>query len=251
MIPRRAGRWFSPILEREVGVVRWGSGGAPVLLFPTAGGDAEECERFHMVEALAPLLASGRIRLYSCDSVAGKAWLSGEVDAREGCRMLNRFDRFVHEELAPAILSEGAEARDITAAGASLGAFFALAAVCRHPDTFGRAICLSGKYDLEEWLEGEMNLDFYYSSPVHFLPHLEDEEHLERLRRRFVLLATGHGKWENPQYAWHIASVLGSKGVPNRVDPWGPEWDHDWPAWRAMLPVYLGELGVAQESASE
>ena len=39
-----------------------------------------------------------------------------------------------------------------------------------------------------------------------------------------------------------MAGVLGSKGIPNRVDPWGPEYDHDWPTWRQMLPLYLDDL---------
>jgi esterase/lipase superfamily enzyme len=29
--------------------------------------------------------------------------------------------------------------------------------------------------------------------------------------------------------------------VPNRVDLWGPDHDHDWPTWREMLPKYLAE----------
>ena len=33
-----------------------------------------------------------------------------------------------------------------------------------------------------------------------------------------------------------MANVLGKQGIPNRVDSWGPEWHHDWPTWRAMLP---------------
>ena len=36
--------------------------------------------------------------------------------------------------------------------------------------------------------------------------------------------------------------MLGSKGIPNRVDVWGPEWHHDWPTWLRMLPQYLAEL---------
>ncbi len=36
-----------------------------------------------------------------------------------------------------------------------------------------------------------------------------------------------------------MARVLGAKGIPNRVDPWGPEWHHDWETWREMLPKYL------------
>ena len=32
-------RWYSDRVGRYVTVVRWGAVGAPVLLFPTAGGD--------------------------------------------------------------------------------------------------------------------------------------------------------------------------------------------------------------------
>jgi esterase/lipase superfamily enzyme len=39
-----------------------------------------------------------------------------------------------------------------------------------------------------------------------------------------------------------MASVLGAKGVPNRVDAWGAEWRHDWVTWREMLPKYLSEF---------
>jgi len=39
-------RWHSARLRQDIQVVRWGFAGVPVLLFPTAGGDAEECERF-------------------------------------------------------------------------------------------------------------------------------------------------------------------------------------------------------------
>ena len=39
-----------------------------------------------------------------------------------------------------------------------------------------------------------------------------------------------------------MAGVLGAKGIPNRVDPWGHDFDHDWPTWRRMLPGYLNDL---------
>jgi esterase/lipase superfamily enzyme len=55
-------------------------------------------------------------------------------------------------------------------------------------------------------------------------------------------MAFGQGRWEDPGESWRLAGVLGDKGVPNRVDAWGPEYDHDWPTWREMLPKYLDEL---------
>ena len=42
---KQVSRWWSPRLECDVTVARWGHWGTPVLLFPTAGGDAEEIER--------------------------------------------------------------------------------------------------------------------------------------------------------------------------------------------------------------
>src|SRR5262245_35349941 len=43
-------RWDSKHLGLGVDVARWGRGGRPLLLFPTAGGDFEESERFHMLK---------------------------------------------------------------------------------------------------------------------------------------------------------------------------------------------------------
>jgi esterase/lipase superfamily enzyme len=70
-----------------------------------------------------------------------------------------------------------------------------------------------------------------------------DGHPLELLRRRFVVLASGQGPNEDIGESWAAAHVLGTMGVPNRVDEWGPEWPHDWQTWRAMLPHYLREVG--------
>ena len=59
-------------------MARWGTYGTPFLIFPTAGGDAEEIERFHVVGTLKRAVEEGRIKIYSCDSVAGRAMLTHE-----------------------------------------------------------------------------------------------------------------------------------------------------------------------------
>jgi esterase/lipase superfamily enzyme len=106
---------------------------------------------------------------------------------------------------------------------------------------FRAAVCMSGTYDLTRFLKGHATEDFYYASPVHFLPKLNGGD-LEAIRKRFVILASGEGRAEDIGESWRAAHLLGDKGVPNRVDPWGPEWHHDWPTWRHMLPQYLDEL---------
>lgn len=235
-------RWYSPNVEQEVQLVRWGTYGTPVLLFPTAGGDAEEVERFHLIGVLMPLIESGRIKVYSTDSIAGQAWTSNQHSA-EYCSLLqNRFDTLVYEEIVPLIRQDCASSDiEIITAGASIGAFNAVATICRHPDVFRLAIAMSGTYDLSKYLEGRFIQDFYFASPLHFLPGL-DGPVLEQLRKRLVLLPSGEGEFEDIGESWRMGNMLGDKGVPNRVDPWGTEWRHDWVTWRVMLPKYLAEF---------
>ena len=80
-----------------------------------------------------------------------------------------------------------------------IGAYNAVAALCRHPDVFSHAICMSGTYDLQKFLQGPKTKDYYESSPLDFVPDLpEDGDHLAALRQRFVLLTHGDGRWEEP-----------------------------------------------------
>lgn len=240
--PKEKTHWFSERLQQDVQLVRWGHYGTPVLLFPTAGGDAEEAERFHLIGVLGPLIEGGRIKVYSTDSVAGRAWISGEHSAEYCSFLQNRFDAYIYEEVTPAIREDCRSGDiEIIAVGASIGAFNAVATVCRHPDAYRMAIAMSGTFDLSKYLEGRMHQDFYFSSPLHYLPRLEGEL-LEKLRTRFILLPSGEGDYEDIGESWRVASVLGSKGVPNRVDPWGPGYHHDWNTWREMLPRYLDEF---------
>ncbi len=235
-------RWHSPHLERSVEVARWGDVGVPVLVFPTAGGDAQEVERFHLVDACGDLIADGRIKLYSCDSVNGRALLAKEGDSLHRSWMLRRFAEFVGEEVVPAIRSDcRSHDIEIITAGSSIGAFNALGALCRYPGVFRQAICMSGTYRLERFMDGPVDDRFVWASPLHALGDLDDD-HMSALRSRSVILASGEGANEDIGESWHAAHLLGAAGVPNRVDSWGPHWAHDWPLWREMLPHYLGDV---------
>ncbi len=230
-------------MQQHTHLVRWGHYGMPLLLFPTAAGDAEECERFRMIDRLSAFIQDGRLKVYSVNSIAGRTWLMGDHSVAHRAWVQNQFDAYIYHEVVPAIRAD-CQSHDIQllTAGASIGAFNALASICRHPDVFCRAIGMSGTYDFQAWLGGQWLDDFYYSSPIHYLPGLNDGEQLQLLRERFIILAFAGGRWEDPGETWKLAHVLGSKGVPNRVDPWGPEWDHDWPTWREMLPAYVDEM---------
>jgi esterase/lipase superfamily enzyme len=154
----------------------------------------------------------------------------------------NQFHQYVKHEVVPAIRTD-TKSPDIGiwTAGASIGAFHAAAVVCRFPDLFHKALSMSGTYNLMRFIEvSDYTEDYWKASPLQFVPTLEGL-HLDVLRTRYIHLVTGEGKWENIGESWGLANVLGAKGIPNRVDSWGPDWNHDWVTWRAMLPKYLDE----------
>ncbi len=240
---KESSTWHSDRLGEEITLVRWGEVGTPVLIFPTAGGDCEEIERFHMITVLAPLLEAKRIKAYSVDSIAGKAWLKKDNTSASAARVQENFDACLYHEVVPAIRQDCNDPDAmIIASGASLGAFNALAALCRHPDAYSKAICMSGTYGLEKFLEGPVTKEYYESSPLHFLPNMPEGQFLETLRQRYVLLTHGEGRYESPEESWNVAKALGAKGIPNRVDSWGEDYHHDWVTWRDMLPKYLEEF---------
>src|SRR5688572_28613282 len=73
----------APATQATARVSRWGHYGTPVLLFPSAGGDFEEVERFHLVESIRGLVESGRVKVFSVDGLAAHAWLRGTASTAQ------------------------------------------------------------------------------------------------------------------------------------------------------------------------
>jgi esterase/lipase superfamily enzyme len=240
-LAKTSSRWYSHRVQEEVGLVRWGTYGRPVLVFPSAGGDCEEIERNGLVDACADLISAGQVKLYSVDSVAGQVMMTKTGSTQHRTYILNQYHECVRREVVPAIHHDLGGPMDIIAAGPSIGAFNSVAVLCRYPDVFCTAVGMSGSYRIERFYDEPRSEDIYFASPLQFLPDLQGQA-LDLLRQRYVVLASGEGAWENVGDSWLMASALGAKGIPNRVDNWGPEWEHEWPTWQAMLPHYLREF---------
>src|SRR4051794_8068693 len=128
-------------------MARWGHYGTPVLVFPTAGGDAEEIERNGVVEALWPLIDGGRIKLYSCDSVAGRAMVAKVGSPEYRMWLFNQYHHAVRHEVVPAIRTDlGGAETPIVAAGAPIRGVNAPPRLCRVPGGVRAAGRLGGAH---------------------------------------------------------------------------------------------------------
>ena len=149
--------------------MRWGTFGRPVLVFPPAGGDAQEIERFGLVDACGHLCAEGRIKLYSVDSVAGQAMITArQVLPEHRMWLLNQFHQCASgmRSCQRSTRISGGQALDVIASGASIGAFNAVAVLCRYPDVFSAAIGMSGSYRIERFYDQASSQDLYFSAPL-------------------------------------------------------------------------------------
>ncbi len=104
--------------------------------------------------------------------------------------------------------------------GASIGAFNALAVLCRFPEVVSHAVGMSGTYDLEQFVGPDAGDALFFATPLYFLPGL-DGPILDMLRQRFAILASGEGRWENIEHSWRLAEVMGAQGDPQPRRPLG------------------------------
>lgn len=233
--------WTTQHLPTNARMARWGHFGVPVLIFPTAGGDFDEIERFRLIASLSTLIDGGRIKVYSLDGIAIRAWLSG-TQSPEACLQLQKaYDSFVSDEVLQRIRQDCQDPQiEPILTGASLGAFFAISGICRHPQAFRSAIGLSGVYDLAKELGGISSERTDAGAPIEYLSQLSGPR-LKQLRRRKVILGSGQGDYEMPAASQRLADALAAKAVPCRLSLWGPARDHTWVTWREMLPRLLTE----------
>jgi esterase/lipase superfamily enzyme len=232
--------WYSPALQQEMPIVSYGHYGFSVLLVPTAGADYLEYERFQLMETLEPLISSGKLRVFSINSVNKESWLNNEMLGEHKAIRQNQFNQYVFEEVLPFIKNATSGETPIITCGASFGALHSMNLFLKRPDLIDGVIAMSGVYNLSEYTKGFHDEQVYYNSPAHYVPNLTEEWYLDNIRKsQHIHIVSGAGDYEDPQASRDFSGILHRKGIAHKLDIWGEEWKHDWPTWRAMLPHYL------------
>jgi esterase/lipase superfamily enzyme len=214
----------------------FGDRGIPVLVFPTSMGRFYQWEDFGMVGHLHRRIDEGQLQLWCVDSVDDESFYDRGRPAQDRARRHLAYDRYLVDEVLPAIRRENGEPR-LELIGASFGAFHALTLATRHPGVARRVLGLSGAYDAARWLDGEGAHDAYFVNPLAFLPNLADEVQLGALRTTDFVIVTGADD-PNVEESRRVVGTLQEKGVPATLHLWNG-WAHDWPYWKEMVDTFL------------
>lgn len=236
---RKYRKQWSRRLGREMELLLFGHAGRPVVVFPTSGGRFYEFEDQGMVDALRDRIDAGEVQLWCVDSLNAESWYNRGLTPRERVLRQVEYEKYVVEEILPEMAGgqpRGA-ARPV-ALGCSLGGYQAVNLMLRHPDLIGKAVSLSGAFDLTMFLEGYYDEECYFNLPLHYLPGLTDGWYLERITRNEMTLATG---WDDQclRQNQELDRILVEKGIPHQLHVWDEKKVHDWPVWRRMVREYL------------
>jgi esterase/lipase superfamily enzyme len=231
-------------LELDGGnVLAYGHWGRPVLAFPSEQGPCWQYEERGMVDAVAPLLDAGRVKLYCVDSYDSQSWQAHDVPLEERARRHGHYEWWILERVVPWISADSAGAGELAVTGVSFGAYHAANFALKRADLFPLAICQSGVYDVTVVGWGERGDSVYFNNPADYVSHLGGD-HLDWLRgRTSLVLVCGSGQWEDTTGALESTHRFGAqlteKGIRCEVDIWGHEYPHDWPSWRDQLAHHL------------
>ncbi|HEX8462331.1 MAG TPA: esterase, partial [Segetibacter sp.] len=62
-------KWYSPQLKRDMELLVFGHGGAPVLFFPTRTARFYDYENWKVIDAIAEKIEKGWLQVYCVDSI--------------------------------------------------------------------------------------------------------------------------------------------------------------------------------------
>lgn len=215
----------------------FGHGGARMLVFPTSKGRFYEWEDRGMMNTLADQIDGGNLQVYCVDSVDAESWYAHWKHPGAKAWRNIEYDNYLVYEVLPLSRQKNDNPFLITA-GASFGAYHALNFALRHPDLVGRAIGMSGIYEIDRWTGGHQDDNIYYNSPCAFIPQEHEGWRLDALRRMDIILAVGRD--DSLRYSSeNLSSVLWQKNIGNALRLWDG-WAHDWPWWHQMIRLYVG-----------
>src|SRR2546421_12809241 len=95
--------WHSPSLNKPMEIVTYGHYGFPLLMFPTAAADFLEYERFHVIDAIKEFIESGKVKVFSINSINREGWLSNKLHPKYKALRQNDYNNYITREVVPYI----------------------------------------------------------------------------------------------------------------------------------------------------
>ena len=231
---------YSARLQQDMEVRIYGTAGRPMLAFPTQDGMAGQWQGFGMVDLLKPWIDTGRIQLYTVDTVDIRSWSADHTEQTVRSAVQEAYFQWIVNEVVPLIAENNPTGGLPLLTGCSLGGSHCAICLIRRPDLFCGMIGLSGAYDCRYFTKEYTNEVWLQNSPVDIMKTV-DAVTIDLLRHRSIVLCCGQGKYEDIELEAIriLEKQLSDNDIPAWVDYWGTDVDHDWVWWKPQLTYFL------------
>ncbi|RZK22796.1 MAG: esterase [Flavobacterium sp.] len=221
----------------------FGHAGRAVLFFPTRMARFYDYENWGIVDSLKNTIERGELQLICLDSIDGESFYNHNVFPSVRIDRHIQYENYILNEVIPFIhtINNGSF---IETAGCSMGAYHAINLAAKYPWLFGKAVGISGRYDLtdtpgdfKDLMNGFRSESVYFNMPAQFIANINEEKLLNHLRKMEIVLAVGETDpfLSGNQY---LSKMLWEKGISNDFYIWGSN-AHRPRYWRQMAPLYI------------
>ncbi len=245
LMHRRYERIHSLAIGRDMQLLVFGHYGAPLIAFPSGGGQFFDFESNGMIGAVAPWLEAGKVKIYCPEGLDHESWLNHGADPGWRAHRHTKYQDFVVHDLVPFIRRD-CQTPDIRIGltGCSLGAYHAVNFALKFPYWFHYALCMSGRYEISAIAGGADGMDLYFNNPLAYVSHLHGEA-LQLIRdHTHLTLVCGQGAWEDQclRETHRLADLFVEKGISHERDIWGHDVEHHWYWWRKQIAHHFGKI---------
>jgi esterase/lipase superfamily enzyme len=162
---RELNSWYSPSLNKEMPIATYGDYGFALLMVPTAAADYLEYERFQLMDTLSHFIDSGKVKVFSIDSINNESWMNNNMDPWHKSVRHQQWNDYVFNEVVPFVRNNTSSETPIITCGASFGALHSMNLFLKRPDIINGVVAMSGVYDLTEYTKGHYDDHVYFNSP--------------------------------------------------------------------------------------
>ncbi|MDZ7694149.1 MAG: alpha/beta hydrolase-fold protein [Balneolaceae bacterium] len=229
--------WRSPSLGKKMELRIYGESGTPVLAIPTRGKGSLQWEEQGMVDAISFQLRNGFNQLFCVESNDDESFFNKDATPEQRISRHIQYESYIIEEVVPRI-QEMSDIDFLIVAGVDMGGYHAINLSLKHPTSFGKAIGMSGVYDITPFMDDFYSDDVYYNNPVDYLPKLKTDRVLEQIRDVDFRLAS---YYDDPRkdVAYRLDDILKSKMIDHELDIWKMQSAGEWDLWQGMIKIHV------------
>jgi esterase/lipase superfamily enzyme len=135
-------------------------------------GNAYQNKDFGLLDTIRDKIDGGELKVYNVDSIDFQSFYSKELPPNIKIYNYSLYVRFLKDELVPWIQKECNVDR-IAVGGCSFGAFHAATFAFKYPDLVYSLICMSGAYNIKNFMKGYFDDHVYFNNPVDFMQNAD------------------------------------------------------------------------------